>query len=91
MLACARIGVIHSVVYSGFSAPALASRIQDAEARVVITADVGYDRGKTIDLKSVVDQAVANCPSVETVVVVRREPSGESLSPRRRKSTGAIG
>ena len=45
MLACARIGVIHSVVYSGFSAPALASRIQDAEARLVITADVGYDRG----------------------------------------------
>ena len=80
MLACARIGVIHSVVYSGFSAPALASRIQDAEARVVITADVGYDRGKTIDLKGVVDQAVANCPSVETVVVVRREPSGVSLS-----------
>jgi len=80
MLACARIGAIHSVVYSGFSAPALASRIQDAEARVVITADVGYDRGKTIDLKGVVDQAVANCPSVETVVVVRREPSGVALS-----------
>lgn len=75
MLACARIGVIHSVVYSGFSSPALASRIQDAEARVVITADVGYDRGKTINLKSVVDQAVANCPTVEKVVVVRRESS----------------
>ena len=76
MLACARIGIIHSVVYSGFSAPALASRIQDAEARVVITADVGYDRGKTINLKSVVDQAVAGCGSVETVVVVRREKPG---------------
>src|SRR5581483_3792549 len=50
MLACARLGLIHSVVYSGFSAPALASRIQDAEARLVITADVGYDRGKTINL-----------------------------------------
>src|SRR5689334_6644707 len=50
MLACARIGLIHSVVYSGFSAPALASRIQDAEARVVITADVGYDRGKSLNL-----------------------------------------
>ncbi|TAJ24930.1 MAG: acetate--CoA ligase [Nitrospirae bacterium] len=73
MLACARIGAIHSVVYSGFSAPALESRIQDAESRVVITADVGYDRGKRIDLKSVVDQAVANCGTVETVVVVRRE------------------
>ncbi len=72
MLACARIGAIHSVVYSGFSAPALQSRIQDAEARLVITADVGYDRGKTIDLKSVVDQAVAHCPTVENVIVVRR-------------------
>jgi len=80
MLACARLGVIHSVVYSGFSAPALESRIQDAESRVVITADVGYDRGKTINLKSVVDQAVAHCRSVERVVVVRREPSSPALS-----------
>ena len=72
MLACARIGAIHSVVYSGFSAPALATRIQDAEARLVITADVGYDRGKVIQLKPVVDQAVAHCKSVERVVVVRR-------------------
>jgi acetyl-CoA synthetase len=80
MLACARIGAIHSVVYSGFSAPALASRIQDAEARVVITADVGYDRGKSLNLKSVVDQAVVNCATVETVVVVRREKPGISLS-----------
>ena len=80
MLACARIGVIHSVVYSGFSAPALASRIQDAEARVVITADVGYDRGKSLNLKSVVDQAVANCPTVETVVIIRREKPGIALS-----------
>src|SRR6266545_4220596 len=59
MLACARIGLIHSVVYSGFSAPALQSRIQDSEARLVITADVGYDRSKVINLKTVVDQAVA--------------------------------
>lgn len=80
MLACARIGVVHSVVYSGFSAPALASRIQDAEARVVITADVGYDRSKSINLKSVVDQAVDNCPTVESVVVVRREKPGVTLS-----------
>ena len=80
MLACARLGVIHSVVYSGFSAPALESRIQDAESRVVITADVGYDRGKVINLKSVVDHAVANCRSVERVVVVRREPSSPALS-----------
>ncbi|GIW54399.1 MAG: acetyl-coenzyme A synthetase [Nitrospiraceae bacterium] len=80
MLACARIGVVHSVVYSGFSAPALASRIQDAEARVVITADVGYDRGKSVNLKGVVDQALATCPTVETVVVVRRETPGIALS-----------
>jgi acetyl-CoA synthetase len=80
MLACARVGVIHSVVYSGFSAPALASRIQDAEARVVITADVGYDRGKTINLKVVVDQAVVTCGTVETVIVVRREKPGVTLS-----------
>ena len=65
MLACARIGVIHSVVYSGFSAPALQTRIHDCEAKVVITADVGYDRSKTIPLKPVVDEAVANCPTVE--------------------------
>jgi acetyl-CoA synthetase len=80
MLACARIGVIHSVVYSGFSAPALESRIQDAEARVVITADYGYDRGKRIALKTVVDQAVSNCGTVETVVVVRREKPGIPLA-----------
>ncbi len=80
MLACARIGVIHTVVYSGFSAPALESRIQDAESRVVITADVGYDRGKRLNLQSVVDLAVAKCPSVETVVVVRREQPGIPLS-----------
>ena len=80
MLACARIGAIHSVVYSGFSAPALASRIQDAEARLVITADVGYDRGKSVNLKGVVDQAMATCPTVERVVVVRREKPGISLS-----------
>ena len=80
MLACARLGLIHSVVYSGFSAPALASRIQDAEARLVITADVGYDRGKTIPLKPVVDAAVQSCPSVEKVVVVRRDALSVALT-----------
>ena len=80
MLACARLGLIHSVVYSGFSAPALESRIQDAESRLVITADVGYDRGKAIQLKPVVDQAVAHCRTVEHVVVVRREKPGVTLA-----------
>jgi acetyl-CoA synthetase len=79
MLACARIGVIHSVVYSGFSATALATRIHDCEARVVITADVGYDRSKKVPLKPVVDEAVAKCPTVEKVIVVQREPSAVPL------------
>ncbi|BFU93171.1 MAG: Acetyl-coenzyme A synthetase [Nitrospira sp.] len=80
MLACARIGVIHSVVYSGFSAPALASRINDAESKVVITADVGFDRGKAIQLKAVVDEAVKTCPTIDHVVVVRRQIQGPPLS-----------
>ncbi|MGB0910390.1 MAG: acetate--CoA ligase, partial [Nitrospirales bacterium] len=80
MLACARIGLIHSVIYSGFSAPALKSRILDAEAKLVITADVGYDRSKTIPLKPVVDEAIADCPSVEKVVVVHRKKNGQALS-----------
>jgi acetyl-CoA synthetase len=79
MLACARIGVIHSVVYSGFSATALATRIHDCEARVVITADVGYDRSKKVPLKPVVDEAVAKCPNVEKVIVVQREQSADPL------------
>jgi acetyl-CoA synthetase len=85
MLACARIGVIHSVVYSGFSAPALEGRIQDAEARVVITADVGYSRGKAVNLKAVVDQAVVNCPTVEQVIVVRRQKPTIELNADRKE------
>ena len=80
MLACARIGLIHSVVYSGFSAPALASRVNDAEAKVVITADVGFDRGKVINLKPVVDEALKTCPTVGHVIVVRRQVPGPTLS-----------
>lgn len=80
MLACARLGLVHSVVYSGFSAPALASRIQDAEAKALITADVGYDRGKVMNVKDVVDQALVSCPTIEKVVVVRRETPPISLS-----------
>src|SRR5262249_53442636 len=76
MLACARIGALHSVVYSGFSAPALASRINDAEAKLVITADIGFDRGKIINLKPVVDEALKTCPTVAHVVVVQRQSPG---------------
>jgi acetyl-CoA synthetase len=72
MLACARVGAPHSVVFGGFSAEALRSRIADADARLVITADGGFRRGAALALKAVVDEAVAQSPSVEHVLVVRR-------------------
>ncbi len=72
MLACARIGAMHSVVFGGFSVDALTTRIDDADAKVVITADGGYRRGKPSALKPTVDEAVARCPSIEHVLVVRR-------------------
>ncbi|MEU5961256.1 acetate--CoA ligase [Micromonospora parva] len=78
MLACARIGAAHSVVFGGFSADSLSNRIQDASAKVVITADGGYRRGKPSALKPTVDEAVANSPSVEHVLVVRR--TGEDVA-----------
>ena len=81
MLACARIGAIHSVVYSGLGATALRDRIEDAGATVVIVADVTYRRGKTVDLKSIVDDAVRTVPSVRRVVVWRRT-SSENTDPR---------
>ena len=72
MLACARIGAVHSVIFGGFSAQALVDRITDAEAKVVITADGGYRRGSASALKPAVDEAVLRCPSVTNVVVVKR-------------------
>ncbi len=72
MLACARIGAPHSVVFAGFSADALADRINDCGARLLITADGGYRRGRVIPLKEIADKALERCPSVEKVVVVRR-------------------
>ncbi|HEV7898879.1 MAG TPA: acetate--CoA ligase, partial [Planosporangium sp.] len=72
MLACARIGATHSVVFGGFSVDALSGRISDADAKVVITADGGYRRGAPSALKPTVDEAVARCPGVEHVLVVRR-------------------
>ncbi|OJF10655.1 acetate--CoA ligase [Couchioplanes caeruleus] len=78
MLACARIGAMHSVVFGGFSVDALSTRIQDADAKVVITADGGYRRGKPSALKPTVDEAVAQCPSIEHVLVVRR--TGEDIA-----------
>jgi acetyl-CoA synthetase len=72
MLACARIGAPHTVVFGGFSAEALAGRIQDCDARVVITADGGYRRGAPSGLKPAVDEALQSCPNVRSVLVVRR-------------------
>jgi acetyl-CoA synthetase len=72
MLACARIGAAHSVVFGGFSAQALADRINDASAKVLITADGGWRRGEIFPLKPQADAAVANTPTIEHVVVVRR-------------------
>jgi acetyl-CoA synthetase len=72
MLACARIGAPHTVVFGGFSSTALRDRIQDCDARVVITSDGGYRRGAPAALKPAVDEAVAQCPSVRSVLVVKR-------------------
>jgi len=72
MLACARIGAPHTVVFGGFSAEALAGRINDAEAKVLITADGGWRRGKAVGLKQHADDALVDTPSVESVLVVRR-------------------
>jgi acetyl-CoA synthetase len=72
MLACARLGAPHSVIFGGFSAEALAGRILDADARVVVTADGGYRRGAATPLKVNVDEALEQCPDVRSVLVVRR-------------------
>ncbi|MDB0603368.1 acetate--CoA ligase [Tenacibaculum maritimum] len=72
VLACARIGAVHSVVFAGFSSTALATRINDCEAKMVITSDGSFRGGKTIDLKGIVDEALENCKSIETVLVVKR-------------------
>ena len=78
MLACARIGATHSVVFGGFSAEALRDRLNDAQAKLVITADGGYRRGAIVPLKINVDEALRDAPSVENVVVVRR--TGETVA-----------
>ncbi len=72
MLACARIGAVHSVVFAGFSSEALAGRIQDCEAKLVITADEGLRGGKTIPLKASTDKALTQCPTVKHVIVYKR-------------------
>ena len=72
MLACAKIGAIHSVVFGGFSVDSLQSRIDDSQSKLIITADGSYQNGKIVELKKMVDEAVKHCPSVENVIVVKR-------------------
>jgi acetyl-CoA synthetase len=72
MLACAKVGAVHSVVYGGFSTDALQERIDDSQSRLVITSDGGWMNGKIVELKKIVDGALRKCPSVESVIVVQR-------------------
>jgi acetyl-CoA synthetase len=72
MLACAKIGAVHSVVYGGFSVDALQGRIEDSESKICITADGGWMNGKIVELKKIMDEALKRCPTVETVIVVKR-------------------
>ncbi len=85
VLACARIGAIHSVVFAGFSATALATRINDSECKMIITSDGSYRGAKTIDLKSIVDEALENTPCIETALVVKRTNSEISMKKGRDK------
>jgi acetyl-CoA synthetase len=83
MLACARIGAPHTVVFGGFSADALRTRIHDCDARIVITSDGAYRRGKANGLKSAVDEALLDCPDVRNVLVVRRTGQEVDWTPDR--------
>ena len=85
MLACARIGAIHSIVFAGFSSSALATRINDCECKMVITSDGSFRGEKTIDLKRIVDEALLTCPEVETVIVVERTKGTVEMKPGRDK------
>jgi acetyl-CoA synthetase len=83
MLACARIGAVHTVIFGGFSANALVDRIQDAQAKVVVTQDGSYRRGNVLLLKPAVDEALGRCPGVHTVIVYRRTGSQVAMQPGR--------
>jgi len=72
MLACAKIGAIHSVVFGGFSVDSLQGRIDDSQSKLVITCDGSYQNGKIVELKNIVDDSIKRCPSVENVIVVKR-------------------
>jgi acetyl-CoA synthetase len=86
VLACARIGAIHSVVFAGFSSAALASRINDSDCKMVITSDGSYRGAKKIELKSIVDEALESCTSVETVLVANRTDLAVNMKAGRDRS-----
>jgi len=77
MLACARIGAVHSVIFGGFSAESVRDRVNDARAKLLVTADAGYRRGQVVPLKRMADQALAATPSIEHCLVVQRRPGGQ--------------
>jgi acetyl-CoA synthetase len=79
MLACAKIGAIHSVVFGGFSVDSLQGRIEDSKSKLVITCDGSYQNGKVVELKSIVDESLKRCPSVENVIVVKRVGNGVTM------------
>ncbi|MEO0102955.1 MAG: AMP-binding protein, partial [candidate division WOR-3 bacterium] len=83
MLACAKIGAIHSVVFSGFSSSSLKDRIIDSESKVLITADGAYRRGKVVTLKQNADEALTECPTVQKVIVFQRAKNKVEMKPGR--------
>ena len=72
VLACARIGAVHSVIFAGFSSESIRDRVEDCQTRMIITADGGYRRGKVLELKKIVDEGIANCNSISEVLVIKR-------------------
>ena len=91
MLACARIGAVHSVVYAGFSSGSLRDRIVDAQAKVVVTADVGYRRGNEVDLLGITERAVADLDVVEKVILWRRKSHPHPNPPPEGEGTSSLG
>jgi acetyl-CoA synthetase len=83
ILACARIGAVHSVIFGGFAANAIVDRVNDSQCIAILTQDTSYRRGSEVRLKNVVDEAVVNCPSVKNVVVYRRSGSEVAMQPGR--------